>query len=57
MIEHLSALELGGIASRGASLEVNGAQFSAEELGGIAKMLTDNALSKFLIPVQKPLLS
>ena len=46
MIEHLSALELGGIASKGASLEVNGAQFSAEELGGIAARLTDNATIK-----------
>ena len=43
MIERLNALDLGGIAARGGSLEVNGAQFSALDLGGIAARLAGTA--------------
>ncbi|SDK14290.1 MULTISPECIES: hypothetical protein [Bradyrhizobium] len=46
MIQHLSALDLGGIAARGGSLEVNGQQFSALDLGGIAARLSDGATLK-----------
>ena len=46
MIRHLSALELGGIASRGGSLEIDGAQFTALDLGGIAGRLSNGATLK-----------
>jgi hypothetical protein len=46
MIQHLSALDLGGIAARGGSLEVNGQQFSAMDLGGIAARLSNGATLK-----------
>jgi hypothetical protein len=46
VINHLSARELGGIAARGGSLEVNGAPFSAIDLGGIAARLTDGITLK-----------
>lgn len=43
MIEHLNALELGGIAARGGSLVINGARFNALELGQIASRLSNGA--------------
>ncbi|WP_146038650.1 hypothetical protein [Paracoccus sp. SY] len=43
MINHLSALELQGIAMRGGSLEVDGARYSALELQGVAMRLTTGA--------------
>ena len=46
MLKHLNVLELGGIAGRGGSLEVNGAQFNASELGGIAARLKHGATLK-----------
>jgi hypothetical protein len=46
VINHLSALELGGVAARGGSLEVDAASFSALDLGGIAARLTDGATLK-----------
>lgn len=46
MIEHLSALDLGTVASRGGSLEVNGARFSALDLGTIASRLAGGATLK-----------
>jgi hypothetical protein len=39
MIKHLDALSLGAAAARGASLEVDGGQFDALALGGIAGRL------------------
>jgi hypothetical protein len=46
LIQHLSADEFGGIAARGGSLEVNGVQFSAADLGGIAARLSHGATLK-----------
>lgn len=46
MIKHLNALDLGGIAARGGSLEVNGPSFTAFDLGGIAARLSDGATLK-----------
>lgn len=46
MIEHLSAMELGGVAARGGSLEVNGQRFSAVDLGGIVARLQPGAFIK-----------
>jgi hypothetical protein len=46
LIKHLSALDLGGIAARGGSLEVDGAQFSPLDLGGIAGRLASGATLK-----------
>jgi hypothetical protein len=46
MIRHLTAIELGGIAARGGSLEVNASQFTAVDLGGIAARLSDGATLK-----------
>lgn len=43
MLAHLSAAELGGVAARGASLEVDGRRFNAGELGGIAARLIPGA--------------
>ena len=46
MITHLTEFELGGIAARGGSLEVNAGQFTAHELAGIAARLSDGATLK-----------
>jgi hypothetical protein len=46
MIQHLSTVELGGIAARGGSLEINAAAFSALDLGGIAARLAHGATLK-----------
>ena len=46
MITHLTAFDLGGIAARGGSLEVNAGQFTALDLGGIAARLSDGATLK-----------
>ena len=46
MISGLSALDLGGIAARGGSLEVDGTKFSALDLGGIAARLLPGATLK-----------
>jgi hypothetical protein len=46
MIKHLSALDLGAVAARGGSLEVNGPTFSALDLGGIAARLANGATLK-----------
>lgn len=46
MIRHLSALDLGSVAGRGGSLEVNGAQFNALDLGSIAARLQPGATLK-----------
>ncbi len=43
MINHLTALDLQGIASRGGSLEVDGAVYTAMDLQGIAIRLTPGA--------------
>jgi len=43
MLTHLNALDLGAVAARGASLEVDGARFSAVDLGAVAARLTDGA--------------
>ena len=43
LLEHLTAEELGRIALRGGSLEINGAQFTSEELGVIALRLSAGA--------------
>ncbi|WP_282052850.1 hypothetical protein [Phaeobacter inhibens] len=46
MINHISVLELGAIAARGGSLEIDASQYSALELGGIAAQLSDGATLK-----------
>jgi hypothetical protein len=46
LIQHLSAVDLGGIAARGGSLEVSGGQFSPADLGSIAARLSDGATLK-----------
>lgn len=46
MIKHLSALELGGLAARGASLEVDGSQFATPDLQSIAARLIAGATLK-----------
>jgi hypothetical protein len=46
MIGHLSALDLGVVAARGGSLEVDGSRFSALDLGGIAARLTPGTFLK-----------
>jgi len=46
MIEHLSHVQLVNIATRGGSLEVNGARFSAAELIDIAVRLQPGASLK-----------
>lgn len=48
MIEHLSALELGSVAARGASLEVNGQRYSALDLGSVAARLHAGAHLKIM---------
>lgn len=48
MIQGKTALELGGIAARGASLEVNGAAYTALELGGVAARLTNGSTLKVM---------
>lgn len=48
MIQHLTALECGSVAARGASLEVNGLKYTALELGSIAARLSNGAYLKVL---------
>ena len=44
MIQHLSAIELGTVANRGAGLTVSAKQFSAIDLGTIANKLRGSAV-------------
>lgn len=43
MISHLNSLELGAIAARGGSLEVDGSCYNSLELGSIAARLAGGA--------------
>ena len=46
MIRHLSTMDLGSVAARGGSLEVNGAHFTAMDLRSIAGRLQPGATLK-----------